>query len=205
MRRLRVLRHVVQRLEGAEVDGGLHVQREPADPVRLHRDRNGRLAGLRLQGGGEASVREQRWVDPPRQIAKVFECRVRFLLEFPGERLRAFGVAIGELLEQPELHGQGHELLLGAVVDVPLQAPPLLVLGAHQTLARCLQLLDQAHVAKDQSRLGREIAHDLLPATVELVVGRHRHRERAEEVSLMANLGGEGPRKSGNVVERNDA
>ena len=51
------------------------------------------------------------------------------------ELARLRRVALGQLLGEPELHGQRHELLLHAVVDVALELAAFLVLGRHQPLA----------------------------------------------------------------------
>ena len=49
---------------------------------------------------------------------------------------RAFaGSRSVELLGEPELHRERHELLLHAVVDVALELAAFLILGRHQALA----------------------------------------------------------------------
>src|SRR5919206_2840492 len=62
VRGTRVLRDVVEGLEHAEVDAGLDFPVEPTDAVALDRDRNGRLAALRLERRGESLVGQQRRV-----------------------------------------------------------------------------------------------------------------------------------------------
>ena len=42
---------------------------------------------------------------------------------------RLVWVAVEEQLGEPELHLDGHEVLLGAVVEVALESPALLILG----------------------------------------------------------------------------
>ena len=77
--------------------------------------------------------------------------------------MRLGRVAIDERVGQSELDAERDELLLRAVVDVPLELAPLVVLRGHQPLPRRAQLLDQAHVAKHGSGLGGEVAHQPLP------------------------------------------
>ena len=61
-----------------------------------------------------------------------------------GEQLLHLrGVAFGDLLGQPELHGERHELLLRAVMEVPLQPAALLVLRGDEPLPRRPELLDR--------------------------------------------------------------
>jgi hypothetical protein len=57
---------------------------------------------------------------------------------------------------EPELYGERHELLLGAVVQVPFEPPSLLVLGVNQSLARRAKLFDQPDVPRT-SAVGTEI------------------------------------------------
>ena len=64
------------------------------------------------------------------------------------------------VLQQGELHRERDELLLGAVVQVPLDPLPLGVLGLHQPPPRCPQVVDaglkfggQADVAQHQASL----------------------------------------------------
>src|SRR2546423_15555748 len=52
----RVLRDVVEGFEHAEVDAGLDVPVESPDAVGLDRDRNGRLAALRIERRDESLV-----------------------------------------------------------------------------------------------------------------------------------------------------
>ena len=63
-RRRRVLRHVLEGLETAEVRGGLDLLPVPLDPVRMHLHRDRRAPDLSLQRGGESPIGQDRRVDP---------------------------------------------------------------------------------------------------------------------------------------------
>ena len=76
---LRVLRHVLQRLQHAEIHGGLDVLGVSAQARRFHRDRNRRLPRLRLECGRQPQVGEQRRVDPPGEIPEIAE-RARYIV-----------------------------------------------------------------------------------------------------------------------------
>ena len=93
------------------------------------------------------------------------------------------------------LHGEGHELLLSAVVDVALELAALVVLGGDEALLGGLQVGEsglegggQPLVPQDETRLGREVAHELLLGRIHRIVRRHRHRERPQQLALMAHL-----------------
>ena len=70
--RARVLRDVLQRLQAAEVHGGLDLLRVPAEPARVDRDRDRRLAGLRSSAAASPGRRAAA-VDPARQIPEILE------------------------------------------------------------------------------------------------------------------------------------
>ena len=76
--------------------------------------------------------------------------------------MRPRRIAFDHRVGQPELDGQSDELLLGAVVDVPFDLASLFVLRGDQPLTRRAELLDQANVAQDEARLGREVFHQLV-------------------------------------------
>ena len=76
------------------------------------------------------------------EAADGLEALGRLRLEPGGHLGRLRGIPRHELLDQPKLDGQGNELLLGAVVDVPFQAAAFIVLGRHETLAGGLKLLE---------------------------------------------------------------
>ena len=90
------------------------------------------------------------------------------------------------------LHAQRHQLLLRSVVDVALEPPSLLVLRGDESALGRLQFLEplsqrlrQTDVAQHQPGLRREIGDQLLLGGVHRVVGRHRHREGPELLSLV--------------------
>ena len=64
-------------------------------------------------------------MDATHQVADLPEGRLRLLVGLGDERLAALGVGLQALAGGAEVHGQGHEALLGAVVEVPLDAAPL--------------------------------------------------------------------------------
>ncbi len=100
-------------------------------------------------------------------------------------------VAIDQRVGQPELDAERDQLLLGAIVDVPLELAALGVLGRDQSLARCPQLLDQTNVAQHRTGLRGEVAHEPLPRRVQRIVRRHLDGEGPQQRSLMTHLGGE--------------
>ncbi len=95
-----------------------------------------------------------------------------------------------ELLDQAELDLEGHQLLLRSVVDVAFQLAPFLVLSGDESAPGVPELLDQPDVAEHETRLGRQVADELLLRWVHGVVGRHRDRERPEHLPLMRHVDG---------------
>ena len=94
------------------------------------------------------------------------------------------------------LHGERHQLLLGAVVDVALDPPSLTVLGRHQALPRRPELLEvgtkllgQPHVPQHQPGLRGQVVDELVLRRGERIVRRFRHRERAEQLVAVADGG----------------
>ena len=97
-------------------------------------------------------------------------------------------------LGQAQLHLEGHQLLLGAVVQVALEAPPFLVLGRDQPLARGPQLFQaveqlggEAHVAQHQPGLGAHVVQQLVLGGRQLLVARLDHGEGAEQFLVVAD------------------
>ena len=133
--RLRVLRDVVQGLEAAEVDGRLHGLRVPGDAVRVHDHGERRLSTLRLERRGQPLVGEERRIDPAGQVSQVLERRLRILMDVAEQGHALARIALRDLLRESRFDGEGDELLLGAVVEVALDPPPLLILRRHQSLA----------------------------------------------------------------------
>jgi hypothetical protein len=131
---LRVLRNVLQGLQDAEIHGGLGVPRVPPDAVGLDEDRQRRLAGLGLQRRRQSLVGQQRGVDPACQGAQVVERRMEPGAELARQLQDAVSVP-SVVLQQAELDCQRDKLLLRAVVQVPLDPVPLLILCVHQPSA----------------------------------------------------------------------
>jgi hypothetical protein len=81
-------------------------------------------------------VGQQRRVDAPGEVAEVGKrasrVRLQFAQDLPGLRR----VLINRHPGEPELDGEGHQILLGSVVDVAFQAPPHLILRGHKALPR---------------------------------------------------------------------
>ena len=138
----RVLRHVRQRL-------GDDVERPPASTCfgsrpggqRLDLDRQRRPLGQRLERGGEPAVAEHRGMEAAGELAQLLE-RERQLgggrAEAARRRLR---VAAEPRLREPERERERDEPLLRAVVEVPLEAPPLGGLGLDDPRPRAPDLL----------------------------------------------------------------
>jgi hypothetical protein len=133
--RVRVLRDIVQRLEAAEVDGGLNRLGVAGvvDHVDRHRDRH--LPSLRLEGGTEPLVGEERRIDAPREVAQIVESSFGVSLDVAEQFGALGGIPFSQLLGEPGLDGKGDQLLLGAVVEVALDPPSLLVLRGDESLS----------------------------------------------------------------------
>src|SRR5689334_4521790 len=163
-----VFRHVLQRLQDAEVGSGFGVPPVAADPVRLDQDRKRGPAGLRPHGCSQPLFGQQRRVDPAGQGAQVIQCRVQAVPELAGELPDLGGVVRG-VVQHGELDHERDELLLGAVVQVPFDPLPFLVLGPDQPPSRRPQVVDgglqlggQADVAQHQPRLRRQVGQQLV-------------------------------------------
>ena len=126
--------------------------------------------------------------DPPREVAQVVQRARGVELDLLGHLARFLRIAFRELLEEPELHGERDELLLGAVVDVALQPPALLVLRSDDPLPGRAQLLDQPHVPEHQARLRREIIHQPPLGRIHRIVRGHRDGQRPEELALVEDF-----------------
>jgi hypothetical protein len=183
-----VLRDVLQGLEAREIDGCLSLPLVSADPVGLDRRGNQGLARLALQRRSESLVREQRGVDASGQIPEVVERRVRLGLEIAKQRAEPVVVLPDERLRDPLLHGERDELLLRAVVDVPLERAGALVLGADDPPAGLAEILDEPDVPEHQSGLRRHVADELLLRRIHRIVGRDGHGQRAEQLALVPHL-----------------
>src|SRR5207249_5973789 len=88
------------------------------------------------------------------------------------------------------------QLLLGAVMDVPLDPTTLAVLRRHETLTRRTELLEvraqllgQPDVPQDESGLRGQILDQLVLRGGEGVVRRLRDGQRTQELVSMADRG----------------
>jgi hypothetical protein len=81
----------------------------------------------------EAIGGEERWIDPTGQLAKSVERLVGILFELGKDRSSAT-VGFGEGLGHADLDLERDQVLLRAVVQVPLDPPPFLVLGGDEPL-----------------------------------------------------------------------
>ena len=131
---------VLQRLQAGEVDGLLDLGPLPAQALRVQaHGRGGRLHGG-SQRGREPPVLEQRWVDVVHQRAQIFERLLRLVRELAQHQGACLGLVRDALRGEAEVDAQRDEALLGAVVQIALQAPALLVDGLHGAPARGAQL-----------------------------------------------------------------
>src|SRR5207245_7883758 len=127
-RGLRVFRDVCERLRD-DVVGRCLDGRGQARLAALDLDRQRHSRGECIQGGVEAAVREDRRMDAACELAQLLE-RLRELLARRVEQLLGdLGVLLQLGLGKPKRQRQRDEPLLGAVVQIPLEAPPLLVTG----------------------------------------------------------------------------
>src|SRR6185437_11713900 len=101
------------------------------DLAGLDDDGYGAAGGLRAQRRDQALLGQQRRVDTAGQRAQVLQRRAELRLEVRDGRPDLVRVT-GQLGEQAELDGQRDELLLGAVVQVPLDPAAFGVLGPDQ-------------------------------------------------------------------------
>ena len=189
---------VLQRLEAAEVHRRLHLGRVAADAVGV--DAHGERApvGGRPQRLGQPGVHEQRRVDAVGQVAQLLDGvlhRVAERVEHLGGRLRVVGE---DVLGEPQVHREGHEVLLGAVVEVALDLAALGVAGGHDAGARGaevlvgpLQVLEallqrgvELHVVQGEADLAGQLGEHAVVLLGEVVaVGGPLDHEQAEQLA----------------------
>ena len=85
-------------------------------------------------------------MDAGRQVAQVVDRRLRVLEGVVDEPARALGLLLPALLGELEVDHDVHELLLGAVVEIAAEPPPLFVAGLQDAGARGGQLLARVGV-----------------------------------------------------------
>ena len=99
----------------------------------------GRAIGQRADRGVEALVGQDGGVDPARELAQLGQRPLHLELRLVQQIQRRVVLA-DRRLQQLERHPHGQEPLLGAVVEIPLEAPALLVAGPDDPGARLAQL-----------------------------------------------------------------
>jgi FtsX-like permease family len=208
-----VLGRVLQRLQAAEVHGGLDLKAVPAEARRGHGDRQGRAAAGGAQRLAEPAVGEQRRVDAVGEVAQFLDGGLDLVGELvdhqPG-RLRVVG---HEVAGKPEVHGEGDQVLLRAVVQVALNATAFGVRtrhdpgpGAAQLVGLLTQLVEggreggvQPGVVQREADLAGELGEDTVVLGGERVAsGRAAHHDQPEEVPGVAHR--RDPERSGSGV-----
>ena len=119
-------------------------------------------------------------MDAARQLAQVLQ-RGRQLGVGPLDQRGGLAVAVHTCLEQPQVDGEGHELLLRSVVQVALQPPPRGVGGLDyadprraQVLEACAQVGLELLVVEGQCGGRRRGLHQLGPGVEIRVVNDRR-------------------------------
>ena len=115
-----MLGRVLERLEHAEVDGGLSRLRVPPDPLGFH---IGGQRGAPRRGAerlGQAAVHQQGRVDPVREVPELLHRLLQVLADLLEHPLGGFGIRLGDLTHEVHAHGEHDEVLLRAVVQVAL-------------------------------------------------------------------------------------
>ena len=125
---------VLQRLQSAEVERGLEVGPHPVQPLTVTCTGNGPPVAA-PDGGCESVVGEPARVDASGERRHGVDGVVDGGLEAAEDRRRPLRGSGHQRAGQAQVHRQRHEVLLGPVVDVALQSPPLLVLGCDDPLA----------------------------------------------------------------------
>ena len=147
-----VLGHVRERLRDDVEDRHLDRAREPLVEVDFQLDRNRRALRERLERRFQAAVAEDRRVEATRKLAQFLE-RERELLPRAGEDARGrLGLRTKLRLGEPERERQRDEPLLGTVVEIPLESPPLCVGSLDETGSRATHLLFVALAGGDVHR-----------------------------------------------------
>ena len=70
-------------------------------------------------------------VQPAGELAELLERELEVFADAVEHRFRRRRVVVQRLLGHPEVEGEGDEALLGAVVQVAFESPPLGVAGVH--------------------------------------------------------------------------
>ena len=124
-RGLGVAGDVGERLGDHEVGGALDRRRRPLGHVDVEAHRHRRAGHDGGEGGVEAPVLEDHGMDAADQVADLLQRGLRLLVGLGHQRAPALGVDLEPLAGVAQVHGQGDQPLLGAIVQVALDAPPL--------------------------------------------------------------------------------
>ena len=177
---------------GTDVVGrGLELRRKPLGEPEVELDRNRRAVRPRLQRGGEALAGEKGRVQAACELAKILERALELGERTVDQRLELL-VARSLLAQHAEREQRRGEPLLGAVVQVPLEAPPFLVPRPHDAQAGRPELLE----------LRDEIAMEAVPLHRDADHGNERAEElRCLEEAPTVQHGADLPRR---VLDRSD-
>ena len=101
-------------------------------------------------------------------------------------------VAGGELPCKSQFHFQGHEPLLGAVVEIAFEPPPRFVLNAHDAPSRltqfrnaALEVSRQLDVAERQSHACRQLFGERQVGPVEILTGGNGQAQHSQQVTVV--------------------
>ena len=128
-----VLGGVLDRFHAAEVESSLHQWRR-AHPL-LSFDGDGDRAGAepRSQGRDKPVLRQHLGIDPAAQRREGLDGEASRAHLLGQNVARPVGRTAGKDLGEPQVHGQGNEMLLSAIVDVALQSAALCILSLDHT------------------------------------------------------------------------
>src|SRR5438132_13005131 len=98
---LRMLRHVLERLEATEVDGAFHLGWIPGQPSRRDIDGDGKPRALCSDCGLQSQLAKDRRINAACQRMKRLERLVRLNLEFVEQAGRSSGIALRKRRGQP--------------------------------------------------------------------------------------------------------
>jgi hypothetical protein len=122
---------VGQGLRDEVVGGGLDSLWE-ALAQRLELDRHGRSRGERLERRSQPALAQDRGVDAAGQLAQLVQRETKLLPRRCEQLLGGRRVLVEPRLDIAQVERHAHEALLGAVVEVALDAPPFGVGGLDQ-------------------------------------------------------------------------
>ena len=136
-----VLGDVGERLGDHEVGRRLDHRGRAAIDVGVDGDVGRHAPAERVDGGGEPAGDEHRRRDPAREVAQLGDRRARLAARLADE-VGELGLVGQPRLGAAELHAQGHEPRLRAVVEVALDPAQLRVLHVERPAARARELVD---------------------------------------------------------------